>query len=79
MAKFLFMLTRGTEDPSRATRCLQLVKVAKEEGHEVHLFLTDDAVYLAKKGLTENVVAPTGDDADDYMHFLIKEKVPLYV
>ncbi len=79
MAKYLFMLTRGTEDPSRATRCLQLVKVAKEEGHEVHLFLTDEAVYLAKKGLTENVVAPTGDDADNYMQFLIREKVPLYV
>jgi predicted peroxiredoxin len=56
-----------------------LVKVAKEEGHEVHLFLTDEGVYLAKKGLTENVVAPTGDDADDYMQFLIREKVPLYV
>lgn len=79
MAKYLFMLTRGTDDPSRATRCLQLAKVAKEEGHDVHLFLTDDAVYLAKKGLTENVVAPTGDDAETFMQFLINEKVPLYV
>jgi DsrE/DsrF-like family len=79
MAKYLFMLTRGTDDPSRATRCLQLAKVAKEEGHDVHVFLTDDAVYLAKKGITENVVAPTGDDAETFMQYLIKEKVPLYV
>jgi hypothetical protein len=56
-----------------------LVKVAKEEGHEVHLFLTDEAVYLAKKGITENVVAQTGDDADNYLQFLIRAKVPLYV
>ena len=79
MAKYLFVLTRGTEDPTRATRCLQLVKVAKEEGHEVHLFLTDEAVYLARKRGAENVVAPTGDDADTYMQVLIKEKVPIYV
>jgi predicted peroxiredoxin len=79
MAKYLFVLTRGTEDPTRATRCLQLVKVAKEEGHEVRLFLTDEAVCLARKGGTENVVAPTGDDADTYMQFLLREKVPLYV
>jgi predicted peroxiredoxin len=79
MAKYLFVLTRGTEDPTRATRCLQLVKVATEEGHEVHLFLTDEAVCLARKGGTENVVAPTGDDADTYMQFLLREKVPLYV
>lgn len=79
MAKFLFVLTRGTEDPTRVTRCMQLVKVAKEGGHEVHLFLTDEAVYLAQKGLTETVVAPTGDGADTYMQFLLREKVPLYV
>ena len=76
---FLFVLTRGTEDPTRATRCLQLLKVAKAEGHEVHLFLTDEAVYLARKRGTENVVAPAGDDADTYMQFLIRKKVPLYV
>ena len=48
MADFLFVLTRGLEDPTRAARCLQLANVAKQEGHEVKVFLTEDAVFLAK-------------------------------
>lgn len=35
MARFLFVLTRGLEDPTRVTRAFQLAKVAKEKGHEV--------------------------------------------
>ncbi|MDA8407566.1 MAG: DsrE family protein [Deltaproteobacteria bacterium] len=79
MADFLFVLTRGLEDPTRATRCLQLANVAKQEGHEVKIFLTDDAVFIAKKGMAENVVAPTGDDANTYLEHLRQAKVPLYV
>ncbi|MGA8830525.1 MAG: DsrE family protein [Desulfomonilaceae bacterium] len=79
MADFLFVLTRGLEDPTRATRCLQLAHVAKQGGHEVKVFLTDDAVFLAKKGMAENVVAPTGDDASTYLEHLRQAKVPLYV
>jgi predicted peroxiredoxin len=79
MADFLFVLTRGLEDPTRATRCLQLAHVAKQEGHEVKVFLTDDAVFLAKKGMAENVVAPTGDDANTYLEHLRQAKVALYV
>ena len=79
MADFLFVLTRGLEDPTRATRCLQLANVAKQEGHEVKVFLTDDAVFLAKKGMAENVVAPTGDDANTYLEHLRQAKVPFYV
>jgi predicted peroxiredoxin len=58
MASFPFVLTRGMEDPTRATRCLQLAHIAKQEGHDAGVFLTDDAVLFAKKGMAENVVAP---------------------
>jgi len=51
MEKFLFILTRGLEDPTRVTRTFQLAKVAKEKGNEVNVFLTDDAVVLAKPGI----------------------------
>ncbi|KJR40391.1 DsrE family protein [Candidatus Magnetoovum chiemensis] len=79
MAKFLFVLTRGLDDPIRATRGLMLAKVAKEKGHDVHIFLTDDAVLLAKEGLLDNVMTPSGDEALSHMGFLIANNVPISV
>jgi predicted peroxiredoxin len=79
VAKFLFILSRGLEDPTRSTRCLQIAHVAKEEGHDVHIFFIDDGVFHAIKGLSENVVAPTGDEMINYMDFLIKAGVPFHV
>ncbi len=79
MGNYLFVLTRGLEDPTRVTRAFQLAKVAKESGHEVNIFLTDDAVVLVKEGMIDNVVAPTGDEAASHLHYLIESKVPIYV
>lgn len=79
MEKFLFVLTRGLEDPTRVTRVFQLAKVAKEKGNEVNVFLTDDAVYLAKPGMADQVKAPTGDEAATYFSYLVENKVPIYV
>ncbi len=79
MGKFLFVLTRGLEDPTRVTRAFQLAKAAKEAGHEVNMFLTDDAVVLVKDGMIDNVVAPTGDEAVSHFQYLIQNKVPIYV
>jgi predicted peroxiredoxin len=79
MAKFLFVLTRGLEDPTRVTRAFQLAKVAKEKDNEVNIFLTDDAVLLSKPGMVEQVKAPTGDEAKDYFSYLVENKVPIFV
>jgi predicted peroxiredoxin len=79
MAKFLFVLTRGLEDPTRVTRAFQLAKVAKEKGNEVNIFLTDDAVIFAKSGMIDNVVAPTGDEAGTHFFYLVEKKVPIFV
>ena len=79
MEKFLFVLTRGLEDPTRVTRTLQLAKVAREDGNTVAVFLTDDAVFLAKQGMVDYVAAPTGDEAVTYLSDLVKNEVPFYV
>lgn len=79
MEKFLFVLSRGLEDPTRATRAFQLAKVAKEKGHEVNIFLVDDAVAYAVLGLVDNVKAPTGDAAKPYLDYLIEQKVAFYI
>ncbi len=79
MSKFVFVLTRGLEDPTRVTRSFQLAKAAHESGHEVGLFLTDDAVVFAKEGMIDNVVAPTGDEAGPHLQYLLQNKVDAFV
>jgi predicted peroxiredoxin len=79
MSKFVFVLTRGLEDPTRVTRAFQLAKAAHENGHEVNLFLTDDAVVVVKTGMADNIVAPTGDEAGPHLFYLSENKVPIYV
>jgi predicted peroxiredoxin len=79
MAKFLFVLSRGMDDPVRATRCIHLAKVAKEEGHEVSVFLIDDGVIIAKIGMVDNMRSPTGDELKPLLDYLVKAAVPILV
>ena len=79
MAKFLFVLSRGMDDPVRATRCIHLAKVAKEEGHEVRVFLIDDGVLIAKIGKVDNMRSPAGDELNTLLDHLIKDAVPILV
>ena len=67
----------GTDNPNRATRAIHLATVAHREGKNVTLFLLDEAVYLAKKGLLDNLRAATGDIADDLMTYLQANSVPV--
>ena len=67
----------GTDNPNRATRAIHLATVAHKQGKNVTLFLLDEAVYLAKKGLLDNVRAATGDIADDLMTYLQAKNVPV--
>jgi predicted peroxiredoxin len=53
--------------------------VAAKQGKQTVIFLLDEAVYLAKKGVMENIKAATGDAADDHLTFLQEYKVPILV
>ena len=79
MSKFLFVLSRGLEDPTRVVRCLQFAKIAVDKGHETVLFLVDDAALIARVGALDTIKAPTGDEAKPYMDFLIEKKTPIMV
>jgi len=79
MSKFLFVLTRGPEDPTRAVRCFQFAKIAADKGHEVTVFLVDDAAYFTNLALAERVKAPTGDDLMTYWKFLVDRGVTILV
>lgn len=78
MKKFLFVLSRGPEDSTRAVRCFQFAKIAAEKGHDTTVFLVDDAVYLANLGMAERVKCPTGDELLPYMK-VMQEKGKILV
>lgn len=67
----------GTDNPNRSTRAIHLATIAQKEGKNVTLFLLDEAVYLAKKGVINHLRAATGDIADDLMAHLQAHNVPI--
>lgn len=80
MAKnMLVLLSCGTDNPNRATRAFFIAVVAHKQGCPTSVFLMDDAVFLAKKGMAVNVRAATGDNADDHISYLQEFGVPILV
>lgn len=79
MAKFLFVLSRGPEDPTRAVRALFLAKVAANKGHEVTVFLVDEAVYWTNLTMAEKTRIPTGDAMIDQIKELRDKDVKFLV
>ena len=77
--KVLIVLSCGTDNPNRATRALFFAMVAKKNGKDTAVFLLDDGVYLAKKGIADHLQAATGDKADDHLSYLQEFEVPIYV
>ncbi len=75
----LIVLSCGTDNPNRATRGLFLATIAKKQDKKVTVFLLDEAVYLARKGATQNLKAATGDSADDSMAYLQAHEIPILV
>jgi predicted peroxiredoxin len=78
-SRILIVLSCGTDNPNRSTRALFFATVAKKKGRDVVIFLLDEAVYLAKRGIIEHLRAATGDSADDHLAFLQEYNVPLLV
>jgi predicted peroxiredoxin len=75
----LVVLSCGTDNPNRATRALFFAMVAAKKGKKTAVFLLDEAVYLAKKGIITHLRAATGDSADDHLTFLQEYNVPILV
>ncbi len=72
-------LACGTNDTNRATRGIFMAMMAHKEGKNATLFLLDEGVFLAKKGMADNVRAATGDNADDHLTYLQANGVPILV
>jgi predicted peroxiredoxin len=77
--KVLVTLSCGTDNPNRTTRALFFAMIAHKEGKKPALFLLDEGVYVAKKGMMTSVRAATGDNADDHIAYLQEYGIPIYV
>jgi predicted peroxiredoxin len=80
---FLFLLNFSPDFPvkeQKIGRNFFLFKVNEyKEGKKSAVFLLDEGVYIAKKGMITNVRAATGDSADDHIAYLQEYGVPIYV
>lgn len=77
--KVVITISCGTDNTNRSTRGLHLATIAHKEGKDVSVFLLDEGVYLARKGIITHVKAATGDSADDMLAYLQAHEVPIIV
>ena len=79
MQKLLFVLSKGLEKAGGATRAIQFAAIAAEKGHEVEVFLIDDAIHWAQLGMAEGIRSSTGEHMKELIDKLVEHKAPIYV
>ena len=79
MAKILFNITNGTNNPTKASLGFMLARTAVEEGHEVQVFLNADAVSLVRKPVLDNLVGLGTGKLKEHFDILVEADVPIYV
>ena len=72
MDKFLFIISKGFEKAGAATRAFQFAKIAREKGHQVKVFLVDDAISWAQFGMAESAKAITSEEMKPLIDYLLK-------
>ena len=79
MTRFLISGSRGTDDPTLATLPFMAAKTAKEQGHDVVLWLWSEAVTLGRKGTADHVVGVNLTPLKDLLAAVQAAKIPLWV
>ena len=77
--QFIISGSRGTDDPTMATLPFMAAKVAKEQGHDVVLWLWNEAVTLGRKGIADTVVGVNLAPVKDLLGALQAAGVPIWV
>ena len=79
MAKLLFNITNGTNNPTKASLGFMLARTAVEEGHDVTVFLNADAVSLMRAPVLDNLVGLGTGKLKEHFDILKQGKVDIYV
>jgi predicted peroxiredoxin len=79
MASFIISGSRGTDDPTMATLPFMAAKVAKEQGHDVVLWLWNEAVTLGRKGTADHVTGVNLTPLKELLSAVQTAGVPIWV
>jgi len=79
MATFIISGSRGTDDPTMATLPFMAVKTAKEQGHDVVLWLWNEAVTLGRKGVADHVIGVNLTPLKELLAAVQGAGVPIWV
>src|SRR5690349_13043868 len=79
MPTFIISGSRGTDDPTMATLPFMAAKAAKEQGHDVILWLWNEAVTLGRKGTADHVHGVNLTPLKDLVVNLQSLGVPIWV
>lgn len=76
---FLISGSRGTDDPTMATLPFMAAKAAREQGHDVVLFLWNEAVTLARPGIGDHVTGVNLPPLKDVLAAVQSAGIPIWV
>lgn len=79
MTSFIISGSRGTDDPTMATLPFMAAKTAKDQGHDVILWLWNEAVTLGRKGTADHVHGVNLTPLKDLLGALQTARVPIWV
>lgn len=79
MATMIISGSRGTDDPTMATLPFMAVKTAKEQGHDVILWLWNEAVTLGRKGTADHVTGVNLTPLKDLLAAVQAADIPIWV
>lgn len=79
MASFIISGSRGTDDPTMATLPFMAAKTAKEQGHDVVLWLWNEAVTLARTGTADHVTGVNLTPLKELLAAVQAAGVPIWV
>ncbi|OOC09957.1 MULTISPECIES: DsrE family protein [Thioalkalivibrio] len=77
--RFIVAVTAGTDDPTRATLGMIAAKVAKDQGHDVTVWLQGEAANIANRNVYDKIVGHNMPAMKDIVEDLVDAGVPLWV
>lgn len=78
MAEILVHLATGPENPTRAALALLVAKSAKDEGHDVSVFVAGDGVQLLRDATAEATTGIGTGNVGEHLAALRDAGVPIY-
>jgi predicted peroxiredoxin len=79
LMEFIISGSHGTDDPTMATLPFMAAKAAQEQGHDVILFLWNEAVTLARPGIGDHITGVNLPPLKDTLVAIQTAGIPIWV